>query len=285
MFDRGGMKQRARRYPSDTSDAEWAILEPLVPPPKSGPVKGGRPAWPRRSVVDAIFYVVRTGCAWRQLPADFPPWQTVYGHFVTWRADGTLESIHARLRDATRSAEDRDPIPSAGSIDSQAIRTADTAGAATTGFDMGKKTKGRKRHVVVDTLGLLLAVVVTAASIQDRDGAVPVTRRALREHRGIGKLWADGGYAGRFVTWTKTAFNVTVEVVNKLEGQRGFTVLPRRWVVERTFAWLTHCRRLQVDYERRPDHAEAMIHWAMIGLMCRRLARATPGHTVTPYNW
>jgi transposase len=206
-------------------------------------------------------------------------------HFAAWRADGTLETIHGALRDATRALQDRDPVPSAGSIDSQAIRTADTAGASSTGFDMGKKTKGRKRHLVVDTLGLLLAVVVTAASVQDRDGAVPVTRRALREHRGITKLWADGGYAGRFVTWTQTTFSVTVEVVNKLEGQRGFTVLPRRWVIERTFGWLTRCRRLQVDYERRPDHAEAMIQWAMIGLMCRRLARTTPGHTVTPYNW
>ncbi|HXH56771.1 IS5 family transposase [Iamia sp.] len=279
------MEQRQRRYPSDTSDAEWAILEPLVPPPKSGPARRGRPAWPRRSVVDAIFYVVRTGCSWRQLPADFPPWQTVYGHFSTWTADGTLEVIHRRLRDATRAAEGRDPIPSAGSIDAQSIRCGDTAGAATTGYDAGKRTKGRKRHAIVDTLGLLLALTITAANVQDRVAAVDVTRQALREHRGLRRIWADGGYTGRFVTWTQATYGVTVEIVNKLEGQTGFTVLPRRWVVERTFGWITRCRRLQVDYERRPEHAHAMIHWAMIGLMTRRLARTTPDHTVTPYNW
>jgi transposase len=279
------METRARCYPSDTSDAEWAILEPLVPPPRSGGAKGGRPAWPRRSIVDAILYMVRTGCSWRQLPADFPPWQTVYGQLRTWRDDGTLETIHSRLRDATRASEDRDPIPSAASIDAQSIRCADTAGATSTGYDAGKPTKGRKRHAIVDTMGLLLAVAVTAASIQDRVAAVAITRRALREHRGLRRIWADGGYTGRFVDWAQTTFSVTVEIVNKLEGQKGFTVLPRRWVIERTFGWLTRCRRLQVDYERRPDQAQAMIHLAMIGLMSRRLARNTPGHTVTPYNW
>lgn len=279
------MEPRSRCYPSDTSDAEWAILEPLVPPAKSGGPKGGRPAWPRRSIVDAILYVVRTGCSWRQLPVDFPPWQTVYGQFVTWRDDGTVEEIHTRLRDATRSSEGRDPVASAGSIDAQSIRGADTAGAATTGYDAGKRTKGRKRHIIVDTMGLLLTVAVTAASIQDRTAAVNVTRRALREHRGIRHIWADGGYTGRFVTWAQAAFSVTIEIVNKLEDQKGFTVLPRRWVVERTFGWLTRCRRLQVDYERRPDQAEAMAKLAMIGLMSRRLARLTPGHTVTAYNW
>lgn len=279
------MEPRQRCYPSDTSDAEWAILEPLVPPAKSGGPKGGRPAWPRRSIIDAIFYVVRTGCSWRQLPADFPPWQTVYGHLSTWTTNGTIETIHRRLRDATRASEGRDPIPSAGSIDAQTIRIGDTAGTATTGYDAGKRTKGRKRHAIVDTMGLLLALTITSASIQDRVAAVDVTRRALREHRGLRRIWADGGYTGRFVTWTQNAFSVTVEIVNKLEGQSGFTVLPRRWVVERTFGWIIRCRRLQVDYERRPDHSHAMVHLAMIGLMCRRLARQTPGHTVTPYNW
>lgn len=281
----GGMEPRQRCYPSDTSDAEWAILEPMVPPPKSGGPNGGRPAWPRRSVIDAIFYLTRTGCAWRQLPADFPPWQTVYGHLSTWRDDGTLDAIHTRLRNATRAAEGRDPIPSAASIDAQSIRTADTAGAATTGYDAGKRTKGRKRHAIVDTMGLLLMVTVTAASVQDRVAAIDITRKALRRHRGLRRIWADGGYTGRFVTWAQNTFSVPVEIVNKLEGQTGFTVLPRRWVVERTFGWLTRCRRLQVDYERRPDQAEAMIQLAMIGLMTRRLARNTPGHTVTPYNW
>src|SRR5680860_94393 len=146
-----GMEQRARGYPSDTSDAEWAILEPLVPPAKSGGPRGGRPAWPRRSIVDAILYVVRTGCSWRQLPVDFPPWQTVYGLVSTWRDDGTLDEIHNRLRDTARSSADRDPVPSAASIDAQSIRCADTAGAATTGYDAGKRTKGRKRHIIVDT--------------------------------------------------------------------------------------------------------------------------------------
>lgn len=279
------MEARQRRYPSDTSDAEWAFLEPLVPRPKSGPQRRGRPAWPRRSVVDAIFYVVRTGCSWRQLPADFPPWQTVYGHFSTWSTDGTLEVMHRHLRNAARSLEGRDPVPSAGSIDAQSVRCADTPAAATTGYDAGKRTKGRKRHAIVDTMGLLLALIITAANVQDRVAATDLTHRALREHRGLRRIWADGGYTGRFVTWAQTTHSVTIEIVNKLEGQTGFTVLPRRWVVERTFGWIVRCRRLQVDYERRPEHSAAMVHWAMVGLMTRRLARQAPGHTVTPYNW
>jgi len=272
-------------YPSDCSDAEWAILEPLVPPPRSGTPAGGRPVYyERRDIVDGIAYLVRTGCSWRQLPADLPPWETVYAYFAAWKKDGTLDALHDALRGRVRVADERDPPPTAGVVDAQAVKGADTVGVLTRGYDAGKKTNGRKRHIIVDTAGLLLLVLVTAASVQDRDGGQSVIGKLAERLPSVRHIWADGAYAGKLVDWARENFGVGVEIVRKIEGQRGFAVLPRRWVVERTFSWITKCRRLMCDYERTIEHSEAMVQWAMVGLMVRRLARAAGGD-VTPYNW
>lgn len=259
-------------YPSDLTDEQWALIESMVP------VKpGGRPAkYSRRRIVDAILYLGRTGCSWRQLPHDFPPWPLVYSYFKRWTADGTTDRIHDALRDAVRDAAGRDPMASAGVVDAQSIKGADTVGRASRGYDAGKKVNGRKRHVVVDTIGMLIVVAVTTAGLQDRDGGRLVLDRAKMKMPSIALVWADGGYAGKLVAFAKFYLRIVVEIVRKPEGQRTFEVLPRRWVVERTLSWLVRCRRLGRDYERRPDHAEAMIKWAMIGLMTRRLAPA-PG--------
>jgi transposase len=257
------------RYPSDTTDEQWAVLEPLVP----APLPGGRPAvHSRRRIVDAILYVTRTGCAWRSLPHDFPPWATVFWYFKRWRADGVVDRIHDALRDQVRDAAERDPMASAGSIDSQSIKGADTVGVAVRGFDVGKKTNGRKRHIAVDTMGLLLLVVITSAGVQDRDGARTLLARVKMVMPSLSLVWADGGYAGKLVEWAGQIAHITVEIVRKPLGIKTFQVLPRRWVVERTFAWIVRCRRLDHDYERLPETSEAMIKWAMIGLMVRRLA-------------
>ncbi|MFF8022729.1 IS5 family transposase [Streptomyces sp. NPDC007896] len=258
-------------YPSDLTDEQWALVEPLFPPPRTGPKGGRREKHPRRRIVDAIFYVVRTGCAWRQLPRDFPPWQTVYWYFVRWHDEGTVIRVHDALRDQVRRAAGRCEEPSAGLIDSQSVRTADTVSAATRGFDAGKKVKGRKRFLVTDTLGLLLAVHVMAASVQDRDGAKRPLLWARLDHPSVRKVWADQGFAGRLVDWMAQILGRELEIVRKDLGQRGFQVQPKRWAIERTFSWLTAHRRLARDYEHHPAHAETMI-----GVMVRRLARGRP---------
>lgn len=257
------------RYPSDLTDQQWALVEPLLPPPRVG----GRPEkHPRRELVNAILYLVRTGCSWRQLPTDFPPWETVYWHFARWHAAGLVDRLHDALRDQVRDADGRDPMVSAGIVDAQSVKGADTVSSATRGYDAGKKVNGRKRHVVVDTLGLLLVVMVTAASVQDRDGGARALERLRFRMPSVALVWADGGYAGRLVGYARQVLRLTVEIVRKNEGQRTFEVLPRRWVVERTLSWISRCRRLDHDYERLPEHSEAMVKWAMIGLMTRRLA-------------
>ena len=261
-----------RSYPSDLTDAQWALIAPMVP------VKtGGRPViHPRRRIVEAILYVDRAGCAWRMLPHDFPPWDTVYWYFRRWTEDGTTDRIHDVLRNASRDAAGRDPMASAGIVDSQSLRGADTVGADSRGYDAGKKVNGRKRHIVVDTIGLLVVVLVTAASVQDRDGGRLVLARARMKMPSIVRVWADGGYAGQLVDFARRVLDLAVDIVRKPAGQHTFEVMPRRWVVERTLSWLVRCRRLDRDYERLPAHAEAMVKWAMIGLMARRL-EPTPG--------
>jgi transposase len=262
-----------RLYPSDLTDAQWAVIEPLLPPPSTG----GRPEkHPRREIVNAILYLVRTGCSWRQLPKDFPPWETVFWYFKRWRVEGTLDGLHDALRDRLRDGEGRDPMASAGIVDAQSVQAADTVSSATRGYDAGKKVNGRKRHIVVDTVGLLLVVLVTAASVQDRDGGARVLERLRFRMPSVAVIWADGGYAGRLVAYARQVLRITVDIVRKKDGQRTFEVLPRRWVVERTLSWISRCRRLTHDYERLPEHSEAMVKWAMIGLMTRRLA-PTPG--------
>ncbi|WUV39004.1 IS5 family transposase [Streptomyces sp. NBC_01483] len=263
-------------YPSDLTDEQWALVEPLLPAARVGPKGGRREKHPRRRIVDAIFYVVRTGCAWRQLPKDFAPWPTVYWYFTWWHDDGTVERLHDALRDRVRVADGRSVEPSAGLIDSQSVRTADTVPVSTRGFDAGKKVKGRKRFIVTDTLGLLLAVHVVAASIQDRDGAKRSLLWTRLDHPSILKVWADQGFAGRLVDWSASTLDRDLEIVRKVPNQRGFQVQPKRWAVERTFAWMTAHRRLARDYETDPARSETMIRWAMIGIMVRRITRGCP---------
>jgi transposase len=246
---------RQRRYPSDLTDEQWELVEVLLPAPR----RGGRPEkHSRRAVVDAILYVVRTGCSWRQLPADFPPWQTVYWYFVRWEQQRATEAMLAALREQVRSDQGRNPQPSAGIIDSQSVKGADTVGRDSRGYDAGKKINGRKRFVVTDTLGLLIVVVVLAASVQDRDGAKTTLLGAYLATP-VRFVFADGGFAGKLVDWASRILRTTVHIVRKPAGQIGFAVIPRRWAVERTLAWLTAHRRLARDYERHPGTSEAMI--------------------------
>ena len=266
------MEDRPRCYPSDTSDEQWAVIEPLLPPVNTG----GRPEkHRRRAVVDAILYVVRTGCAWRQLPADFPPWQTVYWYFNRWEQAKATEKILPVVRAQLRVQEGRNPEASAGLIDSQSVKGADTVGRDTRGYDAGKKINGRKRFIVTDTLGLLLVVVVLSASVQDRNGAKSILLDTYLRTR-VRFVFADGGFAGRLLDWAQQFLATTLHIVRKPAGQQGFAVIPRRWAVERTFAWLTAHRRLARDYERDPAVSEAMIRWAAINTITRRIARGGP---------
>jgi transposase len=265
--------RRPRRYPSDTTDVEWEIMARYVP--AGGTTgKGGRPVdYPRRDVVDAIRYLDRTSCQWRALPADFPPWPTVYHYFRTWNRDGTLTRMHDGLRAELRRAEGRNTDPSAAAADSQSVRAAETVAKTSRGYDAAKRCNGRKRHIVVDTTGLLLVVLVTAAGVQDRDAARLLLWTVRTCFPSIRKLWCDGGYSGQLVAWAHTVLGLSVEIVRKLADQIGFQVLPRRWVAERTFAWINRCRRTVRDYERLPAHHAAMVQWAMVIIMTRRLAR------------
>ncbi|HEY4604494.1 MAG TPA: IS5 family transposase [Blastococcus sp.] len=256
------------------TDAQWALLEPLLPPPGNTGGRGGRPEkHPRRRILDAIFYVVRGGIAWAALPAEFPPAKTVYGVFRRWTAAGGWARVHDALRDRARLRAGRRPTPTAAVIDSASVRGADTVPARSRGYDAGKKVNGRKRHLAVDTGGLLLAVVVTIAGIQDRDGAVRLLAALRAKFATIAVIWADGGYAGRLVGWAQAVLALTVTIVKRTDDLTGFRVIPRRWVVERTLAWISKHRRCVRDYETLPAHSEAMVYIAMIMTMSRRLAR------------
>jgi transposase len=222
-----------RTYPSSLTDQEWAVIAPLLGPPVRP--RGGRPPkHPLRRIIDAIRYLVRGGCPWRLLPGDFPPWQTVYWWFAKWTADHTLDRLHDTLREQVRIAAGRKAAPSAAIIDSQSVRAADTVPRSSRGWDAGKKVNGRKRHLAVDSLGLLLLVLVTAACVQDRDAARPLLWRLRAGYRTIRLVWADAGYAGKLVAWAAAMLHLLVEIVRKRPGQSTFQVLPRRWVVERT---------------------------------------------------
>ncbi|WP_091198381.1 IS5 family transposase [Micromonospora narathiwatensis] len=260
-----------RGYPSDLTDAQWALIEPLLPEPNTD---GRREKHPRREIVNAILYVVRSGCPWRYLPADLPPWQTVYWYFTRWEEAGVTEKLLATLRIKARVQQGRDLQPSAGIIDSQSVKGADTVGRDSRGYDAGKKVN-RKRFIVTDTLGLLVSVTVLAASWQDRDGAKTALLSAYMLTP-VRHVFADQGFAGRLVDWARDTLRTTLEIVRKPAGQRGFAVHPRRWVVERTLAWLTVSRRLARDYERHPSVSEALIRWAAIAGMTRRITRGQP---------
>lgn len=275
---------RIRRYPSDLTDQEWAVLEPRARAVMAELVRvSGRPmVHELRAMLDAVGYVTRYGIEWRALPVDFPPWKAVFAFFNRWSARGLPLRLVDMLRERIRVAVGRNPLPTAGSIDSQSVKAADTVGAASRGFDGGKKINGRKRHIAVDTLGLLLAVIVTPASVQDRDGALSLLALLTERFTRLKLVWADGGYAGRLVVWAKAALHLAVTIVKRNDDAKGFQVVPRRWVVERTFGWLLRHRRLVRDYERRPDHHQAMILWATVAIMTRQLARNLAGQPPAP---
>lgn len=257
-------------YPSDLSDRAWKQLKPLIPPAKTG----GRPrSSDMRRIVDAIFYITRTGCAWRYLPREYPPWKTVYGYFRRWRIDGVWERINDRLRSTIRRIEGRASMPSAAILDAQSVKTTH-CGGPDRGYDAGKKVTGRKRHILVDTLGLLLVVVVHGADVQDRDGAKLVLEQLRRRFTRLRLIWADAGYTGALLQWidsVRRRHRLRLEIVKRPKQSNSFILLPRRWVVERTFAWLGFHRRLSKDYEVLPQTSQAFIHVAMIRLMLARL--------------
>lgn len=268
-------RDRVRRYPSDLSDAEWAVLRPQVERVMDEIRRAvGRPmVHDLRAMVDAVGYVVRNGIEWRALPVDFPPWEAVYAFFQRWSERGLPQRLVDRLRSRLRTALGRDEQPSAAIVDSESVKGADTVGAGTRGFDSGKKINGRKRHIAVDVEGFLLAVVVTAASVGDRMGAKLLVIALLNTCTRLKLIWADSGYDGApLAAWVRAAANIAVEVIKRTE-LHVFKVVPRRWVVERTFGWLMRYRRLCRDYERRPEHHEAMVYWATVMIMTRRLTR------------
>jgi transposase len=258
------------------SEAEWAVCEPLLPAPAWLAGRGGRPAsWCMRDIADAIRYLTHNGPVWRALPADFPPAGTVYWWLDKWQADGSAERMHDDLRERVRAAAGRNPGPSAAVIDSQSVKGSEMIARSRRGYDAGKKINGTKRHLAVDTLGLLLTVLVTAASVQDRDAAKALLWNLRKAFPAVKLAWADGGYAGKQVTWASSRLKpkLTLEIVKRPDDLHTFQVLPRRWVVERTLSWITRHRRTVRDYERLPAHHETYIYWAMIIVMTRRLAR------------
>ena len=286
------------RYPTDLSEDEWRCIGPHLP---KRACRGRPRLHGLRAILNAVFYVLKSGCPWRLLPRDFPPWKTVYDWFRRWRIDGTWKRLNAELRELLRVRLGRDPKPSAAIVDSQSVKSTGVGGNER-GFDPAKKVEGRKRHLLVDTEGLVLEARVHSARVPDQDG-IRLLMEPLRDRFArLSHLWVDAGYQGRGKKWTEEAMGLSVEVVRKpkkpvpekvaeawarewvKEGKevnwqrimppRGFRVLPRRWVVERTFAWICHNRRMAKDYERLCATGEAFVYAAMTRLMVRRLARA-----------
>jgi putative transposase len=262
----------SKAYSSNLTQDQWQLLEPLIPAAKPG----GRPrsveVW---HILNAILYVLCEGCRWRNLPGDFPSWQTVYTYFRNWRIDGTWVSIHEHLHQWVRLDQERKASPSEAILDSQSVKTAARVSEAV-GYDAAKRITGRKRHLTVDTLGLVLRVFVSAASVGERDGAKRVLKRVHRMGKSMSRLhtiWVDGGYDGKpFMMWVMNVCRWIVQVVLRPEQTQRFVLLKKRWVVERTFGWLMESRRLVRDYELLPETSETWIYLAMIRIMLRRLA-------------
>ena len=260
--------KNTRKYSSDLTNRQWQLICRLLPP-KS---KRGRPRIHRRQIVNAIMYVVRTGCQWRMLPKCFPNWNTVYGVFWKWRNDGIWEKIHDRLREKVRRAVGKKSTPTVAIVDSQSIRTGE--GGEERGYDAGKKITGRKRQLAVDTLGMILAIVVHDAATQDQYGAIPLIKILSEKYSRIKVIFGDSAYKRTgFPQWVTDTFGWIVQTVLRPVEAKGFVVLPKRWIVERTFAWIARHRRQTKDYEKTIESSKAMTQIAMIGLMSQRLAR------------
>jgi putative transposase len=266
------MTKSQQIYPTDLNDTQWSKIRPYLP----AEAKTGRPrahGW--RKILNGIFYLLQSGCSWRMLPSDLPPWKTVYHYFRKWQGDGTWERLNRLLREKVRLQFGKKRQPSASILDSQSIKTSE--GGLERGFDAGKQVTGRKRHTLVDTLGLLMKVVVTAGNVQDRDGAKQLLNDLAKEQQVVKRLkliWADGSYRGTLIDWVEEFLDWTLQIVEKPKDQNGFQALPKRWIVERTFAWLVRQRRLARDYERLPHTSESFVYAAMVRLMIRRLAKS-----------
>jgi putative transposase len=257
-----------RPYPSDLTDQEWEVLKPWIPPAiahRNLQV----PKHSRREIMNAIRYRTRTGCAWRLLPHDFPPWKTVFNTFREWAKAGVINVVHDELRERVRVAEGRNTEPTAAVVDSQSVKGSAQGGDY--GYDAGKKVKGRKRHILVDVLGLIVALSITPASTQDRDGAVPVIERAAIEHSSIKKIWTDGAYTGSAIQELRERTGIDIEIVKRTDDMSGFVVLPHRWVVERTFGWMERFRLLSREYERTVTSSRDGVLHAMSMILLRRI--------------
>ena len=266
-----------RSLPADLTDEEWELIADLVPTYSGGGRMGRPPKWSKRQVVDTILYVAATGCQWRALPPQYPHWNTVHRYHLTWSRDGTWERIVDRLRGLVRAAEGRERDPSGSVIDARSVRGASTVGSSTRGYDAAKKVSGRKTFGLVDTGGLLLAVAVVAANLSDNAGGIAAVDRAATKSRRLKKIWHDSGFKKSFATHCSRS-GITSQVVNRVSAH-SFEVLPRRWVVERTWAWLVNHRRLRIDYEQDPAVAEGFVWAAHARVLLRRLTQRGPNPT------